>query len=60
MAGRERRGRPIKLIRLAVLELAAVAIALVLEHLDPALTLAGILALAMVLGGLAGTFAGAA
>jgi len=40
------------LISLTVLELAALVLALVLEHLDPALALAGILALAVVLGGL--------
>jgi hypothetical protein len=37
---------------LARLELAAVVLALVLEHLDPAFALAAILALAVVVGGL--------
>jgi hypothetical protein len=48
------------LICLALLELATVLRALVLKHLDPALALARILALAIVRGSLAGTFAGAA
>ena len=38
----------------------AVVLAFVLEHRDPALALAGILALAVVLGALTGALAGAA
>src|SRR5262245_13462503 len=45
---------------LAILELTASVLALVLEHLDPALPLACVLALAVVLGALASALAGAA
>src|SRR3989337_2678408 len=50
--------RPASATCLARFELAALGLAIVLEHLDPALALAGILAFAIVLGALTGALAG--
>jgi hypothetical protein len=60
MAGREVRGRPLLYAKLAVVVLATGILALVLEHLDPALAFASVLALAVVLGALALSLAGTA